>query len=442
MTQVAQVSSVLADLSLIVLAAWVAGAVFARLGQPPALGGLLAGALLGPHALGVLGVPRPELVGAFGGDAASAAAALRFVHQALATLAGVLLLLAAGLEVRVADVLPVGPRVLRVGGLGLVVPLALALGLDLLTPAPAGGLTGAFTAAALVASSVGLTAGVLRRLGVLGTEEARVILGAAALDDVLALVLLAAFVALSRGGAAAGGLALVLGQAAWLAAAVALAGARRPGGALDRADRAGRRRPGGTPFALVVLLTLGLAALAAAAGPAALAGALLAGMALAEAGEQPRLAHRLRPLVRLLAPVVFVVAGAQVNPRVFGDPDVAVLAAGLTFLAVAGKLVGGALGTWGARGRRAHRAAAVAVGVVPRGEVGLLIAVAGRGQGAVLDPAFAALVLMCAVTTLIAPPLLARLFRSWSGTIVPEAAAPASPGGRAPGGPEPPATGS
>jgi Kef-type K+ transport system membrane component KefB len=405
---VAQVSSVLADLFLIVSAAWLAGAVFARLGQPPALGGLVAGALLGPHALGLLGAPRPQLIGAFSGDAAAAVAALRLVHHALATLAGVLLLLAAGLEVRVADLLPVGSRVLRVGGLGLAVPLALALGLDLLTLAPAEWLTGAFTAAALVASSVGLTAGVLRRLGVLGTDEARLILGAAALDDVLALVLLAAAVALGRGGLAAGGLALVLGQAAWLGAA-ALDGAPRPGRARGRA---GRRRPGGGPFALVALLTLGLAALAATAGPAASAGALLAGMALAEAGEQPRLARRMRPLVRLLTPVFFVVTGAEVDPGVFGDPDVAALAAGLTLLAVVGKLVGGILGTWGARGRRAHSAAAVGVGLVPRGEVGLLIAVAGRAWGAVPDSVFAAVVLMCAVTTLLAPPLLARLFRS------------------------------
>ena len=310
----AEVSSVLADLFVIVLAARLAGEVLARLGQPPALGGLLAGALLGPHALGLLGVPPSAFDAAFGGDAAAGEAARRLVSLALAGMGAAVLLLAAGLEVRLSDLRRVAPRALRVGGLGLALPLALGVGLLALRPAPP--LTAAAVAAALAASSVGVTAGVLRGLGVLGTAEARVVLGAAALDAVLALLLLAAAVALGgAGGAAPWGLALVPGLAVAFVAFVVSG---------ERVRRRVERLPvARAPVALVGLLTLGLAAAAAVAGPAALAGALLVGMVLAEARDAPRLARRARPLVQVLGACFFVLTGAAVDPGVLGDPGAA-----------------------------------------------------------------------------------------------------------------------
>ena len=120
-------------------------------------------------------------------------------------------------------------------------------------------------------------------------------------------------------------------------------------------------------------------------------------------------------------PYFFVVTGAEVDLRVFADSGTVALAAGLTLLAVVGKLVGGAAGAWGVGGP-AHRlrgAAAVGIGMVPRGEVGLIIAGIGRARGVIPDDIFSAVVIMSVATTLLTPPLLKWLYRAWSGTLEP-----------------------
>jgi Kef-type K+ transport system membrane component KefB len=166
---------------------------------------------------------------------------------------------------------------------------------------------------------------------------------------------------------------------------------------------------------MALLLTLGLAALSGIIGLAAIIGAFLAGMALAEAREQYQFEHQAQPLYQFLVPFFFVVTGAEVNLAVFGDPGVLALAAVLTLLAVAGKLLGGGIGAWGAvRGYPPVRSAAiVGVGMVPRGEVGLIIAGIGRAQGVIPDAIFSALIIMSIATTLLAPPVLKWLYRVW-----------------------------
>lgn len=414
------VASVLIDLFLIFLAAKGAGEVFERLGQPPVIGELLAGVLIGPHALGLLGTPRPGLIAAFHDDPASAAEALRLVYHVVAELGVIVLLFSVGLETRVSDLLRVGPRALLVGVLGIALPFALGLGFMVLQPTQQ--LTDAFTATALVATSVGITARVMRDLGVLGTVEARIILGAAVIDDILAMLLLAVVVALSGGGAASPwGLALLLGQAIGFVAFVTLVGTRVVGRYSVHFERL---RIENAPFALALLITLGLATLSGVIGLAAIIGAFLAGMVLAEAREQYQLEHQTRPLVQFLVPFFFVVTGAEVDLGVFADPAVVALAGGLTFLAIVGKFVGGTIGAWGggAPDRRLRSAAVVGVGMVPRGEVGLIIAGIGRSRGVIPDDIFSAIVIMSIATTLAAPPLLKWLYRSWPGTLAAETA--------------------
>jgi Kef-type K+ transport system membrane component KefB len=168
------------------------------------------------------------------------------------------------------------------------------------------------------------------------------------------------------------------------------------------------------PFAVALLLTLGLAALSGIIGLAAIIGAFLAGIVLAEAREQYQFERQARPLYQFLVPFFFVVTGAEVNMAVFGDPGVLVLAAVLTCLAVVGKLVGGGIGAWGASGEYPplRSAALVGVGMVPRGEVGLIIAGIGRAQGVIPDAIFSALIIMSIATTLLAPPVLKWLYRA------------------------------
>jgi Kef-type K+ transport system membrane component KefB len=167
------------------------------------------------------------------------------------------------------------------------------------------------------------------------------------------------------------------------------------------------------PFAFALLLTLGLAALSGAIGLAAIIGAFLAGMVLAETRDEYNLEHQALPLYQFLVPFFFVITGAEMDPRAFADLSVLALAAGLTGLAILGKVVGGAAGAWGlaASGSRVRSAALVGVGMVPRGEVGLIVAGIGRAQGVLPDAIFSAVLVMSVATTLLAPPLLKALLR-------------------------------
>src|ERR671933_1825251 len=192
-----EISSILIHLFVIFLAAKLAGELFERVGQPPGVGELLAGVLIGPHALGLIGTPAGALVAAFHGDAGAAAEGLRLVYHVLAELGVIILLFYVGLETRVSDLLRVGTRAFVVAVLGIALPFVFGLVFMVLQPTER--LTDAFTATTLVATSVGITARVMRDLGVLGTREAQIILGAAVLDDVLAMLLLATVAALSGG---------------------------------------------------------------------------------------------------------------------------------------------------------------------------------------------------------------------------------------------------
>jgi Kef-type K+ transport system membrane component KefB len=210
---------------------------------------------------------------------------------------------------------------------------------------PTGRPTDAFTATTLVATSVGITARVMRDLGVLGTREAQIILGAAVVDDVLAMLLLAAVAALSGDepggeGAEPWHLLILLGQAVGFVLFVGLVGSR----VVRRYSvHVERLRIENAPFAVPLRLTLGPAALSGIVGLAAIIGAFLAGMVLAAAREHYQFEQHAQPIYQLLVPFFFVITGAEVNLSVFGDLGVVALAAMLTALAIAGKLLGGPL---------------------------------------------------------------------------------------------------
>jgi Kef-type K+ transport system membrane component KefB len=160
------------------------------------------------------------------------------------------------------------------------------------------------------------------------------------------------------------------------------------------------------PFVVAMMLMLGLSALAGIIGLAAIIGAFLAGMMLAEADERFELERQARPVYEFLVPFFFVIIGTKVDPDAFTDGDVLAVALGITGLAIAGKLIGGGIGA-----RMPFRSAAiVGVGMVPRGEVGLVTAGIGSGIGAVSSDMFSVVVFMSIATTIIGPPLLVRLY--------------------------------
>jgi Kef-type K+ transport system membrane component KefB len=281
----------------------------------------------------------------------------------------------------------------------------------------------AFVGATLAATSVGITARVLKDLGRIDTGEARVILGAAVADDVLGLTILATITGLiatvHEGGEASLAAAPILVAVAKAASflVVATVAGRLIAGALFRAASAARLR--GMPVVLSVSYCFLVAGAAEVMGLAPIVGAFAAGLVLNEAhyrGFTRMCARRFQevvlPMSAVLTPVFFVFMGLKVDLRAFTSPDVLVLAAGLITAAVVGKLVS----SLGVLDKRLNRLA-VGVGMIPRGEVGLIFAGVGAslliGREPVLsEGTLSALVLMVVVTTLVTPPLLRSILGS------------------------------
>ena len=395
---------VLEALVLVLLGGRLGGALFARLALPAVLGELGAGILVGN--LGLLGWHHFDAL----------------PHQAtLDTLGqiGVLFLLFdVGLHSNVGEMVAVGRSALLVATLGVVAPIALGGALSALAFPDRSLLSHAFVGATLCATSVGITARVLGDLGRLRSVEGRVILGAAVVDDVMGLVVLAVLTGIIAEGrmAAAGVLLIVTKAVLFLGGGVVL------GRQLSRhVFRIAARIPGdGMLLTLALAFCFGLAWIAGAIGLAPIVGAFAAGLVLDEVHYRPlrsrdRAARDvpalLEPIAAFLVPVFFVVMGMRVDLRALGDPRALGFAAALTAVALASKQVC-ALGVLEPKADRLL----VGLGMIPRGEVGLIFASIGAGltlRGApVVDPLqFSAVVLMVAATTIVTPPLLSWRLR-------------------------------
>lgn len=400
----ADIHRLLVDLFIIFVAAKVADEVFQRLHQPPVLGELLVGVLIGPYGLGLIGVPGAGLIEAFGGDVEAARQSVKTTYHLIAELGVIVLLFFVGLETRLADILNVGGRAGLVAALGVILPFVLGFGLfqiGLGRPQS----EALFVGAAMVATSIGITARVLRDLGVIASTESRIILGAAVIDDILAMMILAVVAGLVTTGAISPlGIAVIAAQAIMFTAFVVLVGT----GVVRRyALGLQRLKLEGGPLVVSLSLMLGLAALSAEIGLAAIIGAFLAGMVLAEAREHLDLERQTLPIYQFLVPFFFVITGSQVDWRALLDPASFGLALGVTALACLGKFVGcgAAMLGWPPR-----YMAIVGVGMAPRGEVGLIVASLGLSLGAISSGTFSVVVAMSLLTTLLVPPLLRLLY--------------------------------
>ena len=395
-------------LALVLVAARLGAALCRRLRVPEVLGELLIGIVIGN--LGLLGLR------AF--DALRSDPGLDLLGQI-----GVLFLLfVVGLELDLGQMLRVGASSFLVAVVGVVAPMTLGFLVSrLFHPAEPAALH-VFVGATLCATSVGIAARVLADLGKSDGETGRIILGAAVIDDVLGLVVLAVVVGMISAGGRALGLDLVAIGFLVLRAAAFLVGAIVLGRWVARHtfQLAGRLEGEGLLLSFSLAFLFSLAWIADLAGLAPIVGAFAAGLVLEEAryralrDRDPRhrsLRELLEPLATFLVPVFFVLMGMRVDLAAFAGRGVPLFALALTAAAVLGKLAAGL----GVLGRGADRVA-VAIGMIPRGEVGLIFAGAGAGlmiEGRrVIDaPAYAAIVVMVALTTLIAPPLLARRLR-------------------------------
>lgn len=376
---------ILLTLFVMLAVAKVLAEIFERLRQPAIVGEILAGVLIGPS---VLNWVTPSEI-----------------TNTLAEVGVIFLLFTVGLETRPVTIFRVGKLALIVAVLGVAAPLGAGY---LLLQAWGGSVVQSlFIGTALVATSVGITARVLAGMGVLDTPASRIILGAAVIDDILGLLILALVAS-----AAAGRIDyLEIGLTASLAIAftvfIMLVGAP----AITRlAPRIEALRISQSLFVFGLLLCLGLSVAATYIGVAAIIGAFLAGMALADATEGNETLHKqMNGVTEFLVPFFLVNIGMQLRLDVFRDPAVLALVLLITFVATLTKLLGCGLGAISLGWRRA---AQVGVGMIPRGEVGIVVAQIGLSLAVITDALFGVVLFMSVATTLIAPPFLKLLFAS------------------------------
>lgn len=320
----------------------------------------------------------------------------------LSRIAVIVLLFLVGLETSYHEMRKVGGPALRVAIVGIVLPFALGVGVMwwLMPEAPTA--KGIFIGAILTATSVGITARVLRDLGHSRRDEARIILGAAVIDDVLGLIVLAVVSGLVTTGAiSVMGVAVITAKAAaFLFGSIALGIwlAPRLVRRVARYEFENQKLLFGLGFAFA------LSWLANLAGLATIVGAFAAGLILEEffleefKGQSLR--ELLSPIESLIVPVFFVLMGIQVKLETFADAKVVWMALALTACAIIGKVLAGYVCS-----AKLNRTA-IGIGMMPRGEVGLIFAGIGKGLGVVNDAVFSAVVIMVMVTTLLTPPLL------------------------------------
>ncbi len=384
-----EAGTILLSIFLIFVAAQVGAEVAQRIKLPGVVGEIVAGCVIGPSALGWISAEQ---------------IASGTPLDVIAEIGVVLLLFAVGLETRLDDLKKVGRSAFLVGVLGVIVPFVLGS-----VWAHGNGFPwnkSLFVAAAFVATSAGITARVLQELGALARIESRVILGAAVIDDILAMLLLGVVTSLQAGdGVNLGGLAVVLLQAVGFVAVIGWVGtsvARRTGHWLERPINPL------SPLTIALAICLGLAFLSTEFGLAAIIGAFLAGMIASETKSREQLEHQTQPLLAFLTPFFFVVTGAKVDVGVFASGAALWALLVVTVIAVVSKLIGGFLGAL-SLGRRG--ATIVGVGMVPRGEVGVVIASLGLAGGVFSGQTYAVIVAMSLLTSVITPPVLAALLR-------------------------------
>jgi Kef-type K+ transport system membrane component KefB len=375
------VGRVILDILIVLIAAKAGGEIAERLGQPAVLGELAFGVVVGPSALGWV---EPTAI-----------------LTAFAQLGAILLLFEVGLETDLAGVLRVGGAATRVASIGVAVPMV--LGYAVASAFGEARLISIFLGATLTATSVGITARVLSDLRKLDTDEGRTILGAAVVDDVMGLVILAVVSSVVVGKSiTVWSVSRIIGAAVGFLVAALLVGLKvSPPLFRWLSDKL---RVRGILITAAFAFCLVMSYAADALGLAPIVGAFAAGIVLARTREHQQIRERLTPLADIFIPIFFLSMGVQLDVGAFARPEVLGIAAALAGVGIAGKLVSG----FGANGGMSRLA--IGVGMVPRGEVGLIFASYGLTRGVLTDDLYAAVLAVVVVTTFLTPPLCKPVF--------------------------------
>jgi Kef-type K+ transport system membrane component KefB len=394
-------------MSMILLAAKVGGEVFETAGQPAVLGELVFGVILG----------NLYLFGLTGLQGLQQDASLALVAE----IGVILLLFEVGLETDLGELLEVGMTAVVVAVLGVIVPVILGYGVSLYFLPEEAWYVHLFAGATLAATSVGITARVLKDINRMQTKEARIILGAAVVDDVLGLIILAVASGIIKSISAGGSseieiwpVLMIIGKSVVFLLVAVFAG-RYIGGTILRLGASAKVR--GMAVVLSICHCFALAGLAEFVGLAPIVGAFAAGLVLREEHyegyehvDPEKFEEIVSPISSIFVPIFFVLMGLKVDLRLFADLNVVTFAAGLSLAAILGKQVC----SLGVREKGLNRLA-IGVGMIPRGEVGLIFAGIGStlmvaGKPVFDSATFSSMIVMVMVTTLATPPILKYLF--------------------------------
>jgi Kef-type K+ transport system membrane component KefB len=404
---------IILKLFILFLCARLAGEIFERLKQPVIIGELGVGILFGITLFSDL----LELDHDFD-----------VVLEVLAELGVIFLLFIIGLETKFSDLRRVGRLAMIVGILGVVIPMI--FGIVLILAWIGDFLVALFIGTAMVATSIGITARVLKDMKVMKTEEARIIMGAAVIDDVLGMIVLTIVSGMAQASSGEGlhyyDLMIVIVEAILFVVLImyfgdklirlltgdkVILGVR----VIDKKrDKFLKIKQKEGAFLVALILCLGLSAVATVFFRlAAIIGAFLAGMMFAEVRERYRLVEKMEPINELLVPFFFIFIGMQVNLGVLiGDMNLVYLLVIITALAIAGKIMGAFIGT---DPLTKESKMIIGVGMMPRGEVGIIVASVGLSLGIIGESYYAVIIFMSVITTLIAPPILKSLFAKKKG---------------------------
>jgi Kef-type K+ transport systems, membrane components len=377
-------SHLLAVLFALLVATKIFGVLAQRLGQPSVVGELLAGVLLGKSLLGILDPADPV------------------IHD-LAQLGVIVLLFEIGLHTNVRSLFKAGPAAMVVAIVGVVIPFSLGYGVCIALGLAA--IPAVVTGAALTATSIGISARTLSDLGQLRTTEGQIVLGAAVLDDIIGLVILAVVAGLVSGRAVSvGGVALTSAIAVgFIVAALVLGNLFVPPffRFVDRVEASGTLGIAALAFAFL------MAALAAMAGSATIIGAFAAGLVLHNTPQRSRIDSATTSLGHFFVPIFFAVVGAAVELGTLANLRALAIGGALIGVGIAGKVIAG-FGPFWFKGRKLL----IGVAMIPRGEVGLIFAQMGLATASLTSELYSAIALMVLVTTFVTPPLLALMVRS------------------------------
>lgn len=412
------VTGVLLSLVVVYLTSKLGGELSKRLDLPPVLGELVGGVVVGVSALHLLMFPENSAVATDSaiiqslqwlGNLDTEAVTQIFKSQSevievLAELGVIVLLFEIGLESDLRELGKVGYQAAIVAVVGVVTPFALGtLGLMFFFSTPV--IPAIFAGAALTATSIGITSKVLSELGFLKSTEGQIIVGAAVMDDVLGIVVLAVVASLAKTGEVdLLNVLFLIGSASTFLIGSVLLGKFFNSSFMVMADKLQTR---GALLIPAFTFALFMAVLANLIHLEAILGAFAAGLVLDETDKRKELDQQVMPIADILVPIFFVTVGAKadlsvLNPIEAENREGLIIATFLIVVAIVGKVVTG----WGVFGKPGVNRLAIGIGMVPRGEVGLVFAGIGSASGVLDKPLEAAIIVMVILTTFLAPPLL------------------------------------